>query len=493
LKAITKRIVSIMTLCTFLSVLLVGLLSIHTARRITNEKSVQRLSLLSDTSELRIDTVIDSIQQSVGMLEKYTLNNLDDPDAFRNDPDYVDRYSETMKPILVAAAQKTNGAMSVYLRYNPSFTRVTSGLFIVKNSASGEFESQTPTDFSRYDPSDTEHVGWYYTPVADKHATWMPPYLNKNINTYMISYVIPLYIDGECYGVIGMDIDFSLLRKMVDGIHIYDTGYAFLLDNSQNIMIYPDIEIYTPVSDMENGSWTNLFTAENIGRNDLTFHSRGKTMNAAVRQLGNGMILVLSAPVKEIFRDTYALTNEIILAAIVSILLVMLVSCFVVSRMMRPAVTDALTDIDNRQSFLSKVNERISSGRSGTYAYIMLDIDHFKQVNDTKGHEAGDRALRQIALFLQREFAAEDIIGRFGGDEFLVFMQSVDRAIVEKRLKSFQETIRSGGQVYGDPLQCSIGVVLTDDTKLTAEELLTKVDTALYRAKEGGRDHWEFF
>ena len=59
------------------------------------------------------------------------------------------------------------------------------------------------------DRDDTEHVGWYYIPVKNGKATWMDPYLNSNVNVYMISYVVPIMIDNEAIGVVGMDIDFN--------------------------------------------------------------------------------------------------------------------------------------------------------------------------------------------------------------------------------------------------------------------------------------------
>ena len=493
MKNIRQKIVTIMILCTLLSVAMVGFLSINTANRINNESSVQRLSLLSDSSRQNINSVIDSLAQSVSMLQKYALNNLTDPDKFREDASYVNQYTMAMKPILLSAAQETNGAMSVYLRYNPDFTEPTSGIFMVKNSSSGDFEDQTPTDFSKYDPSDTEHVGWYYIPVGNGKATWMPPYQNQNIDSYMISYVIPLLINGKCYGIVGMDIDFSLLQKMVDSIKIYDSGYAFLLDSSQNVMIYPDIAIYTPVDEIENGSMKDLFTSSNINRNDLTYTYKGEQMSAAVRELNNGMILVLAAPKSEIFSDSITLTREIIMAALVSIAVVTVISLFVISRMMKPAVTDALTNINNRQAFLSLANSRLSSLKKGSYAFIMLDLDHFKQVNDTYGHEIGDHAIQETAESLKRTFAATDILGRFGGDEFLIFMECSDRGIVEKRLHEFQEMLARGGDIYPHPMTCSIGVVFTEDRRMTADELLVKADTALYKAKENGRNCFHFF
>ena len=102
--------------------------------------------------------------------------------------------------------------MTVYLRYNPNYSNPTSGVFAQRQSVDSELQCLTPTDFSMYDESDVEHVGWYYLPVQAKEAIWMSPYMNENINIYMISYVVPLFAeDGTSIGIVGMDIDFHRL------------------------------------------------------------------------------------------------------------------------------------------------------------------------------------------------------------------------------------------------------------------------------------------
>ena len=86
-----------------------------------------------------------------------------------------------------------------------------------------------------YDPSDVEHVGWYYIPVQNGKETWMEPYLNSNIGVYMISYVIPIEVDGESIGIIGMDIDFSEFTDTIDSLSIFDSGYGFLVNESGKV------------------------------------------------------------------------------------------------------------------------------------------------------------------------------------------------------------------------------------------------------------------
>lgn len=487
MRRIRRKVVLIMILCTVLSVLTVGVLSVRTSNRIVDENAVQRLSLLSDSSAQEIDAMIASLEQSVDVLAEYARSNLRDPTMFRTDSAYVSGYSEKLRPLFLTTAQNTGGAMSVYIRYNPAFTAPTSGLFLVRADANGTFVSKTPTDFSVYAANDTEHVGWYYIPVEKGGPTWMPPYRNANIDTYMISYVVPLFIGDICYGVVGMDIDFELLRSMVDGISIYDTGYAFLVDDAQRVMIYPDAVIYTPISALGNGSMTDLFTSEHVGENDLDYSCDGKHMSAALRRLGNGMILVLAAPTGEIYRDSSVLTLRIVLVSLASLVGVTLIALFVISRMLRPAVLDPLTGVNNRQAFLAQVTERLASGRGLSYAFIMLDIDHFKQINDTRGHAAGDDAIRQVAADLSRILPAEDLIGRFGGDEFLVFMQCGGSEIARRRLEQLRQALLRGGELYAAPMSYSAGVVFTGDYALETETLLRRADAALYRAKQEGR------
>ena len=93
-----------------------------------------------------------------------------------------------------------------------------------------------------YDKTDVEHVGWYYVPVENGAPLWMDPYLNGNVNVYMISYVVPLYVDGESVGIIGMDIDFSQITGMVEKTKAFSTGYSFLYKPDGSIMYHPEME-----------------------------------------------------------------------------------------------------------------------------------------------------------------------------------------------------------------------------------------------------------
>lgn len=143
------------------------------------------------------------------------------------------------------------------------------------------------------------------------------------------------------------------------------------------------------------------------------------------------------------------------------------------------AARDPLTGLLNRDG-----GRRALAGLVPPFAVVLLDLDHFKRVNDVHGHAEGDRVLREVAAILQHG-RASDVKVRWGGEEFLVALDrmGVDRAVrwAEERLAEVRRTVR----VAGDPVAFSAGIALADVHGL--EPALRRADEALYRAKDQGR------
>jgi len=259
----------------------------------------------------------------VDTLSEVAMSNFD-YDSFRQSKDYADTYTETVQQAVLDFANHTNGAVTAYLRYNPNYSNPTSGVFAQRQSVDSELQCLTPTDFSMYDESDVEHVGWYYLPVQAKEAIWMSPYMNENINIYMISYVVPLFAeDGTSIGIVGMDIDFSQITDLVDETTVYQSGYAFLTDASGSIMHHKNVDEGTVITDLDSSLKKGAdFLAEdgNQGKT-LEYTYKNVDKKLAFYNLDNGMKLVLTAPVSEIYSEAYGLAKMIILAMIVAFIL----------------------------------------------------------------------------------------------------------------------------------------------------------------------------
>ena len=154
------------------------------------------------------------------------------------------------------------------------------------------------------------------------------------------------------------------------------------------------------------------------------------------------------------------------------------------------AKIDALTGLMTRKVFFNacarNLREAGNSGGQGGY-FMMLDVDHFKEVNDRLGHPEGDRVLRETARKLQAVFGDEALIGRVGGDEFAVLLPpSVSQERLEAGLELFLEQVRAI-RADGGAVSCSMGITAVRGNK-SVEALYREADRMLYRAKQKGRD-----
>jgi len=161
------------------------------------------------------------------------------------------------------------------------------------------------------------------------------------------------------------------------------------------------------------------------------------------------------------------------------------------------ATRDALTGLWNRATILEILRREFDrSLREGTpLGVLMADIDHFKQVNDSRGHMAGDQVLRQVAEGLKGAVRAYDSVGRYGGEEFLVVAPGSDVVsslqLAERLRSAVREATVNGGPVAG-PVTLSVGFTSTGDLgEADCDVLLRAADAALYEAKRAGRDRVE--
>lgn len=155
-------------------------------------------------------------------------------------------------------------------------------------------------------------------------------------------------------------------------------------------------------------------------------------------------------------------------------------------------VTDNLTGLLNHTRIKEELENEVgrTSRRDGRLAFVMLDIDHFKSVNDTHGHPAGDTVIRSLARVLQQRLRRTDSIGRYGGEEFAIIMPDATAEQAARTLDGIRRSFASIRQQAGDDrftVTFSAGVAAFPDYA-TAETLTMAADSALYKAKNGGRN-----
>lgn len=157
----------------------------------------------------------------------------------------------------------------------------------------------------------------------------------------------------------------------------------------------------------------------------------------------------------------------------------------------RQANTDYLTNLYNRRYFFEnagpKVKKLHQEGNDSTLA--MMDIDHFKSVNDNYGHDAGDQVLKVTAALIQKHFGQDFLAARLGGEEFSIFFENVSLEQARKRLELFRQEyelqeVSNNGQV----IKCTVSIGVTSYNESNIDDLVNKADELLYEAKESGRN-----
>lgn len=161
------------------------------------------------------------------------------------------------------------------------------------------------------------------------------------------------------------------------------------------------------------------------------------------------------------------------------------------------AQIDGLTAVFNKEHTQPAIDEFLQKSCPGSaHAFLILDIDKFKDVNDTYGHAAGDKVLQHVGEFLKSQFRDDDIIGRIGGDEFVILMKQVSsREAALARVQNMVEQIRSvkHPEMDGQAITFSVGVAFSPEQGIQFDALYRNADKALYQTKRGGRNNFSVY
>ena len=256
----------------------------------------------SQTAE-SVDGILKLVQSQVDLLANTCSMMTDEEKILAKDKAYFAEYEKQMNEVVISSTKDIPGLVASYIRYDPSLTYGTSGTFYTDANKDGKMEAVTPTDLSAYDPSDTEHVGWFYTPLKNKKSTWMEPYYNANINVTMISYVCPVYLkSGEGFAVIGVDFDFDYLNQLFTTHHQFHVGDTYLLNEEGKILYHPDFTNGENFGDILDGKYKNDLAQIISNKNGYVNGGRSKkAVLLGFETLSNGWKIVVTPSHEDIY------------------------------------------------------------------------------------------------------------------------------------------------------------------------------------------------
>ena len=433
---------------------LVGGFSIYEVDQYVQQHTEEFIHITCSDESAGINNILSGIEKSVGIMESYVLSLFERAEDVY-DHDVQQSMLDLAGEMFGDVAVNTDGAVAYYLRFDPEISDSTTGMFYTMTE-NGEYASMPPTDLSLYPKDDIEHVGWYWIPHEAGRPIWLSPYFNQNNNMLLISYVIPLYHNGQSVGVVGMDYDYSALTEQIHSIRIYENGFAHL--EMDGVVIHNEEHSDDHGHDHKDGEDEYLRVSA---------------------KLNNGMELVLSVCYDDIRQIRYEIAYKIIITAILLMLVVSLIVYFLVKKIVDPlqklteasvkladgnyspeivhgrtyeirqlssafehmteklreherlqhmlAYRDSLTGLRNTTSYkkwVADFDEKVRSSEV-TFGIAMLDLNYLKEINDTYGHEAGNKLIVTAARIISDTFKHSPVF-RIGGDEFLVILQNRD-------------------------------------------------------------------
>jgi len=199
------------------------------------------------------------------------------------------------------------------------------------------------------------------------------------------------------------------------------------------------------------------------------------------------------------------LINAIIITALSSLLICVLLTVIIVKaqkqnnkKLEKLANTDLLTSLPNRTKLISSVEKAISNKNEGISVIAFLDIDYFKSINDSYGHDIGDEVLKRFAEKIKKSLHTDDILSRFGGDEFVLFLKSITSAqqtvrFMSKLTKELNTSFVIQGKEVFVSSSIGVNIHMHRNSQQDVKTLLNRADSAMYSAKEAGRNCFHLF
>ncbi len=538
MKSIQEKVTLLTTIAILMVALVVGTTAVYTLRQVGIYDSAQILNLTCEREASNIDRRLLSTEQAVRILADYAQERLFSVEKLVNDEAYRDSYTVQLANLFEDIAVNVPGTMAYYVRYNPDIMPSDGGLFYRRNDPTEEFFWEQPTDILAYDEGDKAHVNWWYEPIRNGGPTWMAPYHNENVDKYLISYVIPIYLGDVLVGIAGMDINYYEIIRDVKAVRCYETGYAFLCDGDGTVYYNPHYSDGTLMQDMEvSGNLT--FKEDNNGAKPITYMLGNVEKQMAYRTLSNGMRLGITAPADEIYSTSNNLMRQVIISTVLVLLTFLLLTLMVSRRITGPlkelanvarqinegklevtfpketkdevgelthalekmvhhlkhhiddlnslAYHDSLTGVKNKTAYDDAAAKLDSTSGDKEYGIVVLDANNLKKINDTYGHERGNIYLQNACRLTCRIFKGSPVF-RIGGDEFVVLLQGDDYDNCYKLLHEFDteaKRINEETENAWEKINIAKGMVKYDPgTDLNVESVFKRADARMYVAKQ---------
>ncbi len=472
------------------------------------------MGLFISSVVLAIMLFFGCVQASVGKNSKQTMMN------------NVSRQSEHLRTILSIHYQYLNEIAEEMSKEEELFSQINlETLVTIHNKTDMERVALIETDgTAHYDTGDVKSVAHrrYFKEALNGQQTLSDPIESSVDKEVRVVLGVPVFKENEVIGILGGSYNVTALSHMMFDDLFGGKGYSLITDKDGNVITYDRVYTEQEKTDFFNNVFDyyenhHIRTAaikdikedfaagkEDIRRFKLPVGKKPSYYMAYTPLKMNDWMICYIVPVKAA-EASYDFIREYEIIFIV--VFGMLVAAFIgfilyrnrkeKARLLKRAQRDPLTGLYNKKTTQDLIEKYLEEKGEENYSgLLIMDVDYFKQVNDTYGHLVGDKVLKTFGRLLYRQFREQDIVGRIGGDEFMVLIRGIDNMdIAKNRVKKLIEEVRAlqMPELDGNGITISVGLAFAPDDGTNFMELYRHADTALYQVKQGGRNGFSVY
>ncbi len=351
-KSLQRKAVRLVTIL----MLILGFLSGAAVYLAVDAGQSSKIAMEMNEKVIRESAVIDKhmIEAETAVKSIYALaNQLVDNAADMQDEKKRQAVKESVGEVFAGIANDSDSVLSYYMTFDPDLIHDRDGIFFAKD-LEGTLHEQEITDIASYAEDDVEHIGWYTIPKNAGRPVWMDPYYNKNINRWLISYIIPFFKDGQMVAVIGIDFEFKDIVEEINEIRFLKNGYCFLKNADGTIHYHPEFfegESHGDEMSQIPEKSRALFDSGETRNKTVIYTFADKKRVGVMTTLENGMVLHLV----DSYSEVYMTRNLQLLAVILLTMLITVAAIAIVHRGARKLtgpmqqLTDAVALMENGQ------------------------------------------------------------------------------------------------------------------------------------------------
>lgn len=544
--SLKRKVLAVCLAGMILMALCVGGISLWTISHLTYDYEIQNMNHIVDTKATIINDELLRSENIVNYAANSISRKISDPDQLRN-PAFQQRLAQSVNHDFQDATTDLHIICSYYLYY-PSEN--ISALWKASRGHDSMFYDVLAQQRGESGQAAPRHVVAFAYLMDQGKAAWTQPYYSPYLNRYIISYLRPIYEGGVMVAIVGIDLDFQafidrLYANPPEGEH----GMILLSDATGTVEYSPEKPLGMSLVDKDIhlvDTSDKVAEASQTDNTMVTYTWDGQQSIAGIKGLRNGMNFIDLRQVPKIYNRTHKAFMQMGMGLVAVCILALLLPLYMISRLserlqlvieaakevgegnydvklhdMHPddigelsrnfqamaekvaaaqenltymSQHDALTGVLNRMGLDKEIADWLKAHPASHGALVSLDLDGFKFINDLHGHMAGDEALRTLAKDLIESFGHEQIIGRNGGDEFVVFMKDTEPEQAEKVIKAFSNKVKTftyDGERHA--FSVSIGYTIYKGDGIPLSRLFHQSDTALYAVKLRGRNHYRIY